>query len=245
LSASTRNEEALAQSSERRLTRLMLDLHDGPLQDLAALGGEVQTLRAHCLAGELTEDALGERLDDLHAWVRATDADLRRLSTGAGAPLLLIGAFEDLLRQLTDGFTARSGIGARIEVHGPVDALRDVQRVAVLRIIQQALANVRQHAEAGQVVVTVRMADDHLTASVEDDGMGFDAEAVLAAGPDADGQHRAWSACGSGPGCWAATSSSPAGPEGRRRSRCACRLRRTARADLLGPSHKPGLPWPQ
>jgi len=31
-----------------------------------------------------------------------------------------------------------------------------VQRVAVLRIIQQALANVRQHAEAGQVVVTVR-----------------------------------------------------------------------------------------
>jgi len=60
----------------------------------------------------------------------------------------------------------------------------------VLRIIQQALANVRQHAEAGQVVVTVRMADDHLTASVEDDGMGFDAEAVLAAGPDADGQHQ-------------------------------------------------------
>jgi signal transduction histidine kinase len=190
LSASTRSEEALAQSSERRLTRLMLDLHDGPLQDLAALGGEVQTLKAHCLAGELTEEALGERLDDLHAWVRATDADLRRLSTGAGAPLLLIGAFEDLLRQLTDGFTARSGIGARIEVHGPVGALRDVQRVAVLRIIQQALANVRQHAEAGQVVVTVRMADDHLTATVEDDGMGFDVEAVLAAGPDADGQHQ-------------------------------------------------------
>jgi signal transduction histidine kinase len=34
------------------------------------------------------------------------------------------------------------------------------------------------------------MADDHLTASVEDDGMGFDVEAVLAAGPDADGQHQ-------------------------------------------------------
>lgn len=122
--------------------------------------------------------------------MRATDADLRRLSTGVDAPLLLLGGFEDLLRQLTDGFTARSGIGTRIAVDGPVNTLRDTQRVAVLRIIQQALANVRQHAEAGQVTVTVQASDDHLTASVEDDGMGFDAEAVLAAGPSPEGHHQ-------------------------------------------------------
>ena len=190
LARSSRSEEALAQTSERQLTSLMLDLHDGPLQDLAALGGELQALKEDCLERELTGDPLGERLDDLHAWMRAIDADLRRLSAGVGAPLLLRGAFEDLVRQLVDGFTARSGIGARVEIDGPVNALRDAQRIAVLRIIQQALANVREHAEAGRVAVTVRAADDHITASVEDDGMGFDVEAMLRAGPSPHGHHQ-------------------------------------------------------
>lgn len=190
LARRTRGEEALVQSSEREVTGIMLDLHDGPLQDLAALGGEIQALRTDCLGEGLPTGALDGRLDDLHAWVRAIDADVRRLSAGAGAPLLLRGAFEELLRQLTDGFTARSGVAARVEVDGPVNALRDAQRVGVLRIIQQALANVRQHAEAGRVTVTVRLADDHLTASVEDDGMGFDAETMLKAGPTTDGHHQ-------------------------------------------------------
>lgn len=190
LARSARSEEALAQTSERQLTSLLLDLHDGPLQDLAALGGEIQALKEDCLERELTGDPLGERLGDLHAWVRAIDADLRRLSAGVGAPLLLRGAFEDLVRQLVDGFTARSGIGARVEIDGPVNALRDAQRVAVLRILQQALANVREHAEAGRVAVTVRAADDHITASVEDDGMGFDVEAMLRAGPSPHGHHQ-------------------------------------------------------
>lgn len=186
----TRGEEALTQSSERQLTSLVLDLHDGPLQDLAVLGGEVHALRARCLAEEMPADVLDARLDDLHAWLRSVDADLRRLSAGVGTPALLSGAFPDLLRQLADSFTTRSNIDVRVEVAGPVKTLSDAHRVGVLRIVQQALANVRQHAEAGQVVVKVQMADDQLTASIEDDGMGFDAEAVLTAGPGAEGQHQ-------------------------------------------------------
>ncbi len=186
----TRGEGALAQSAERQLSSLVLDLHDGPLQDLAALGGELHALRTHCLDSGLTADALDGRLDALQAWLRAVDGDLRRLSVGVGAPLLLTGQFEDLLRQLTRGFTARSAVDVRVGCEGPLNGLGAAQRVGVLRIVQQALANVGQHAEAGQVAVTVRMADDHLTATVEDDGMGFDVEAVLEAGPTADGHHQ-------------------------------------------------------
>jgi signal transduction histidine kinase len=120
-----------------------------------------------------------------------------------------------------------------------------VQRVAVLRIIQQALANVRQHAEAGQVTVTVRAAGDHLTASVEDDGMGFDAEAVLAAGPGAGGQHQGLVGMRERArllGGHLAVTSRPGGP-----TTITLRLpvAQDPRADLPGPSHKAGLPWPQ
>lgn len=88
------------------------------------------------------------------------------------------------------------------------------------------------------------MADGHLTASVEDDGMGFDVEAVLAAGPDADGQHQGLVGMRERArllGGHLVVTSRPGGPT----TITLRRLRRTARADLLGPSHKPGLPWPQ
>src|SRR5262249_54798642 len=45
----------------------------------------------------------------------------------------------------------------------------------VLRGVQEALANVRKHAHARHVQVSISASDDFLTLDVQDDGMGFDA----------------------------------------------------------------------
>ena len=52
----------------------------------------------------------------------------------------------------------------------------------VYRVVQEALTNVAKHAGAARVSVIVEHRDDHLIAIVEDDGRGFDPEAVVGTG---------------------------------------------------------------
>ncbi len=75
---------------------------------------------------------------------------------------------EDALRGLCD----------RVEVHGESYPLTVQTEVALLRVAQGALANVREHAEAQTVVVTLSYLGDAVTLDVCDDGKGFDPNAV-------------------------------------------------------------------
>jgi len=47
-------------------------------------------------------------------------------------------------------------------------------RITIYRVIQEALTNVGKHAEAGNVSVSIRLQDEKVVFSVEDDGKGFD-----------------------------------------------------------------------
>jgi signal transduction histidine kinase len=63
---------------------------------------------------------------------------------------------------------------ARAVVIGQARPLAAEVEVAVLRAAQEALANVRRHARARQVVVTLSYMDDVVLLDVCDDGVGFD-----------------------------------------------------------------------
>ena len=52
----------------------------------------------------------------------------------------------------------------------------------VLRVVQEALQNIRKHASAGTVVVGTRVEDDEWLLEVRDDGRGFDVGIVAARG---------------------------------------------------------------
>ncbi|MEU4805191.1 sensor histidine kinase [Actinosynnema sp. NPDC023587] len=77
-------------------------------------------------------------------------------------------SLEDALRGLCD----------RVEVHGEPYPLTVQTEVALLRVAQGALANVREHAGAHTVVVTLSYLGDAVTLDVCDDGRGFDPRAV-------------------------------------------------------------------
>jgi two-component system sensor histidine kinase DegS len=61
-----------------------------------------------------------------------------------------------------------------------VDSATPSQRIALMRGIQEALRNVRQHAEAREVSVTVAAREDRIEARVRDDGRGFEVKEALA-----------------------------------------------------------------
>ena len=68
---------------------------------------------------------------------------------------------------------------------GEFDSLTSSQRIALLRVLQEALSNIRQHSGSLTVEVTLRADDAGVCMEVRDDGHGFDPARVEA---DEDGQ---------------------------------------------------------
>jgi signal transduction histidine kinase len=175
-------ERALAESTERRLVRLGFDLHDGALQDVAALVGDLRLFRTQ-LSRELTghgnrDNVLG-RVDDLAARVLSIDTELRELSRSLESPSLARKALPSALQEEVDAFTSRTEIRTELDVEGDFAELTDSQRIAVTRIVQEALSNVREHSNASEVHVGVTSARDRVRAEVTDNGRGFDVERTV------------------------------------------------------------------
>jgi len=69
-----------------------------------------------------------------------------------------------------------------LDLQAPVDELDDAAQVVVLRVLQEALQNVRKHAGARHVWLATRLDDGRWTLEVRDDGRGFDTDTVTTPG---------------------------------------------------------------
>jgi len=176
------SERALLQASERRLTRLGFDLHDGPLQELLLVGEELALFREQLgavLEGRRGKELLGGRLDDLDARLLALERGLRRISSAVHAGVVDSRPFAEAFEHLLAPFEARTGFAPDARLDGELDAISQSQRMAVLSVIGEALNNVREHSAASAVAISVVADADGVRARVWDDGRGFDVEAEL------------------------------------------------------------------
>ena len=173
---------ALVQAPERRLTRLALDIHDGALQDAALVAGEVRRLEDElrpALKGHPEGERVRGRLETLASLVAALDSDLREVATTFEGPSVLKRPFDEAVEAAVSAFRTRTLVDVALDVSGDLDVLTDSQRITLFRVIQESLANVRQHADARAVAVTVASHATHVEAEVVDDGVGFELEAVV------------------------------------------------------------------
>jgi signal transduction histidine kinase len=177
-------DDSLHAASERRLLRVGFDLHDGPLQEIAALAAELNHLRGQVLgleAGELREIMAG-RLDDVTSRLVEIDRSLREVSQSLETSSLADRPLVESLEREASAFARRTGIEVGVDASGTFRGLSASQRIAVLRIAQEALSNIREHSIATSVSVALRSDPDGLTLSVTDNGQGFEvSETVVAA----------------------------------------------------------------
>jgi len=169
------------QEIERR--RLARDLHDEIGQVLTALNINLQIVKAQ--ADGSVDAPLGECLQlsaQLLHQVRQLAVDLR--------PQLLdeLG-LEESLRTLVVRQAERNGWEVSFSLAGAAARLSDEMAVTCYRIVQESLTNAARHARAARVSVQLQWGEQALDLVVEDDGAGFDLEAVMT---------RAGSAAGAG-----------------------------------------------
>jgi len=79
----------------------------------------------------------------------------------------------EALGRLTDRLAEETGVAASAAVTGTPRPLSPDAEVTLLRVTQEALANVRKHARAGRVALTLSYMDGEAALDVRDDGVGF------------------------------------------------------------------------
>jgi signal transduction histidine kinase len=182
LARSAEDERSLVESGERRLARLGLDLHDGAIQELAAFAGDMALLRRQ-LSGALATHEHGDillgRIDDLEARLVELDRELRELARSAESSALIAKPFPELIAEQVEVFSARHEVETDLVVRGRFDSLTASQRIALLRVVQEALTNVREHSGASHVSVTVFPSRTHVFVEITDNGGGFEVERTL------------------------------------------------------------------
>lgn len=157
--------------------RVSRDIHDTVAQSLSSIGMLARAAQT-APPGEMPA-ALGQ-IDQL---ARDGLVDARRI-VNAMTPAELEGsALGDALRRMLAKLQEETSIRTDLHIDESLPALSMAAEVALLRTAQSALANVRLHAGATRVVITIADAGDSIRLDIVDDGTGFDATGWAARRP--------------------------------------------------------------
>lgn len=166
--------QTLATETERQW--IAREMHDGVAQVLAYVNVKAQAISEFLTTGQAEQAQ--DHLQQLAEAARRVYADVRegilglRLQLGAEERSLAL-----VVQEYVREFEVDSGLDVTLTLECPqgCSALDPLQEVQVLRIIQEALTNVRKHANARRVQVRLGCSEQGFHARVRDDGVGFDA----------------------------------------------------------------------
>jgi signal transduction histidine kinase len=170
----TRAELAEANREAGRLAerdRLASEIHDTIAQGFTSIVMLVQA--ADAVIGEDTDRAR-KQLDLIGRTARENLAEARALMAGLAPAALVAASLGDALARLADRAGEESGLRTEFEVLGTPRPVGTSAEVVLVRVCQEALANVRRHAGARNVTVALRYTDERVALTVTDDGTGFD-----------------------------------------------------------------------
>jgi signal transduction histidine kinase len=166
---------AVTRAQEEERLRLGHELHDDTVQSLVVLAQDLERAQRDLPASaEGSHQSLAHLREITYSIIdhlRRYVADLRPVYL---EDLGLIPALEKLVDDLALG----QDIDAQFSVVGRVSRLDPDVELAIFRIVQEALNNAEQYAQASRVRVGIEYESGGLTVSVEDNGVGFEAPEV-------------------------------------------------------------------
>jgi len=163
-------------STVRERERLARELHDGLAQVIAFMSAKGEAASAHLEAGRTGEAR--RQLEEMRGMVEQARLDIREAILGLRAAAVitdegLVATLESYVRRL--GRTA--DLSVRVRDAG-WRALAPEAELHLLRIVQEALTNVRKHSGRHEAEVLLDMRDGVAVLEVRDSGRGFDSAAV-------------------------------------------------------------------
>lgn len=163
----------LAITEER--ARIGMDLHDGVIQSIYAVGLILESARMSASEGAAESDnLLVQAIGELNGTIR----DIRNFILDL-RPHRFDGNLKQALARLVREFQANTMISVAVDVAGTLSgALSADASLAVFLTTQESLANVARHARATEVTLSAQQVNGMVTLRITDNGRGFDMETL-------------------------------------------------------------------
>lgn len=176
IAQNAKNEELLEQLEYKAIlderARLAREIHDGLAQTLAFLKLEAARMQSYISKGEL--DAVKRMLDACHLTLSDAYLDARQaIDNLRRVPDEQLG---DWLELTAADFTALTGIEVDVSNVRLKHVFSQRAKAQLIRIVQEALTNVRKHAQACEVILSAFERNEAVILEVRDNGQGFSPE---------------------------------------------------------------------
>ncbi len=156
--------------------RLAREIHDTLAQGFTSIAMHLEA------ADELVsveQATLRQLLQQARRTARENLVEARRLMWALQPEVFEQTSLPDVLHDVAGHWSEESGVQTTVTVTGTARALLPELEVIFLRVTQEGLANVRKHARAVSVMITLSYMDDIAMLDVQDDGVGFELRDVL------------------------------------------------------------------
>lgn len=168
--------EKIVEVEEDARKKLARDLHDGPTQSVAAIAMRANFIRR--LIERQPQQAIDElwKVEDL---ARRTTKEIRHMLFTLRPLVLENQGLVAALRQLAEKMQDTYNRTVLVQTSSAVETYLDTNAQGVLfYIIEEAVNNAHKHAQPEQIRVRLYQKDAMVVAEIEDDGIGFDLQAV-------------------------------------------------------------------
>jgi two-component system, NarL family, sensor histidine kinase DegS len=176
---STELQMRIVEAQEAERARLAQEVHDGPAQALSNAIFQVEFIDR---VFESDPRMARSELRFLRDLLRRELGDVRSFLTQLKPPVLDALGLDGAIMDAVSTQVSLSGLPIEARLGAPPDGLAEAAQTVVLRVVQEALQNVRKHAGATSVLVTTAVHGGQWVLEVRDDGRGFDTGAVAARG---------------------------------------------------------------
>jgi two-component system sensor histidine kinase DegS len=172
---STELQMRILEAQEAERVRLAQEVHDGPAQALSNAIFQVEFIDS-----VFDTDAVMARteLRLLRDLLRRELADVRSFIVRLRPPVLVELGLDGSIRETVVTQAALGGVDITADLRAPATGLSDTAQTVALRVVQEALQNVRKHAGATTAVVATMLDDGQWVLEVRDDGRGFEPSEV-------------------------------------------------------------------
>lgn len=163
------------EAQEKERNRIAREVHDGPAQYLAST-----MMRLDFCKMLLTRDlnrGLAE-LEDVKGNVQKTLKEVRGIIFDLKPPFLNGVSLEGAIEDLREDFLEETNISLKLNIINNKTAIDYIVEVAVYRIIQEALNNIKKHSRASEAEVKLEVGLEYIYINIKDNGTGFNVEDV-------------------------------------------------------------------
>lgn len=167
--------EMMIQAQEAERQRLSRQMHDGPAQ---ALSNFILLTEIAMRLFDVDPGKAREELSNLKVAAGSTFQKVRDFIFDLRPMMLDDLGLIPTVRRYVDAFREKTRLDVSVNVTGTERRLESFLEVMVFRSIQELLTNSSIHSQGNQVKVQINISDDEIRATVEDNGKGFDPEAL-------------------------------------------------------------------